>query len=122
MATKKEKAAVSTVDAEKEAKKKARMEKLKNRPAGQRTNSKQIDVIDLGNGKVVKNFGYPVKNKSGYQGVLVTSVTMDGDNVLSSSTSFVPGNLTVKVKKGHGTIVNPKVRNANDEVEEAEED
>lgn len=32
-------------DAEKEAKRKARMEALKNRPAEQRPNSKQIDVI-----------------------------------------------------------------------------
>ena len=34
-------------DAEKEAKRKARMEALKNRPAEQRPNSKQIDVIGL---------------------------------------------------------------------------
>ena len=31
---------------EKAAKKKARMEAIKNRPAGQRCNSKQIDVIE----------------------------------------------------------------------------
>ena len=34
-------------DAEKEAKRKARMEALKNRPAEQRPNSKQIDVIKI---------------------------------------------------------------------------
>ena len=47
------------VDPEKEAKKKARMEAIKNRPAGQRPNSKQIDVIEAGTGKVL-TFGYAV--------------------------------------------------------------
>ena len=39
-------------DAEKEAKRKARMEALKNRPAEQRPNSKQIDVIKIGRAHV----------------------------------------------------------------------
>ena len=44
---------------EKAAKKKARMEAIKNRPAGQRCNSKQIDVIETENG-TVETWGYPV--------------------------------------------------------------
>lgn len=105
---------------EKAAKRKARMEALKNRPHEQRTNSKQIDVIDLGDGKVVKNYGYPVKNKSGYVGVLVTSVSLENDKVTSTSVTFIPGSLTVKAKKGHGTISSPKAKGEK-EVEETEE-
>ena len=51
MADKKKKAA-APVD-EKAAKRKARMEALKNRPAEQRANSKQIDVIPTENGGCV---------------------------------------------------------------------
>ena len=61
-------------DPEKEAKRKARMEALKNRPAEQRPNSKQIDVIAINDKSKVMNYGYAVKNKEGYQGVVVTSV------------------------------------------------
>lgn len=108
-------------DAEKEAKKLARKEALKNRPAGQRTNSKQIDVIQ-GKDTVVKNYGYAVKNKDGYRGVLITSVVENNEGViLSSSVTFVPGKLTVKSKKGHGTIVNPKKgKHKNEEEEETD--
>lgn len=95
-------------DAAKLEKRKARMEALKNRPAEQRSNSKQVDVIDLGNGNVVKNYGYPVKNKEGHVGVIVTSVVLKNDEVVSTSVTFVPGNLTVKAKKNHGTICQPK--------------
>ena len=112
MATKKAKEAAKSEkkvkDPEKEAKRKARMEALKNRPEGQRPNSKQIDVIEVGKNSKVFNFGYPIKNKEGYQGVLVTSVLTEGDKVIGSSVSFVAGNLTVKSKKGHGTICSPK--------------
>ena len=74
MAKKKEDTKKKVKDPEKEAKRKARMEALKNRPAEQRPNSKQIDIIKLDEDgkKVVKNFGYAIKNKEGYQGVLVT--------------------------------------------------
>lgn len=126
MATKKEKtkpvAKAAVTDEEKAAKRKARMEALKNRPAEQRPNSKQIDVINLENGQVVKNFGYPVKNKQGYQGVLVTSVTMDGKKVVSTSVAFVPGTFTVKSKKGHGVICSPKSKKESGEIEETDED
>ena len=119
---KKEKTAPKAKDAAKEAKRKERMAALKNRPAEQRPNSKQIDIIDLGNGNVIKNFGYPLKNKEGHQGVLVTSVALAGDKVVSSSTSFVPGNFTVKSKKNHGTICSPKVRDSKGSDEEPEEE
>lgn len=124
MATKKETkkqqpAPKAAPDADKAAKRKARMEALKNRPKEQRTNSKQIDIIDFGNGHVIKNFGYPLKNKEGHQGVLVTSVTFNGEVPVSSSVAFVPGNFTVKAKKGHGTITGPKVKGEKEEADEA---
>ena len=85
---------------EKAAKRKARMEAIKNRPAGQRPNSKQVDIIDLGNGSKVLNFGAPVRKV----GTLVTSVALDGEgNVVSTSVTLIPG-VTVKSKKGHGTF------------------
>ena len=75
------------------------MEALKNRPEGQRPNSKQIDIINTDNG-AVKNYGYAVKNKDGYQGVLVTSVLENKDGqVISTSVTFIPGKLTAKSKK-----------------------
>lgn len=108
MADKKKKAA--PVD-EKAAKRKARMEALKNRPAEQRPNSKQIDIIPTENGGCVKNFGYPLKANGKHIGVLVTSVAYDADgNVLSSNVAMVPGDLTVKAKKNHGTIVAAKYK------------
>lgn len=108
---------------EKKAKRKARMEALKNRPAGQRPNSKQIDVIEGANGTVVKNYGYTVKTKNNILGVLVTSVAYDENgNVLSSSTTFVPGNVTVKAKKGHGGFSKPKTKGEKNEDEAEDED
>lgn len=108
MADKKKKAA--PVD-EKAAKRKARMEALKNRPAEQRPNSKQIDIIPTENGGCVKNFGYPLKANGKHIGVLVTSVAYDTEgNVLSSNVALVPGDLTVKAKKNHGTIVAAKYK------------
>lgn len=110
-------------DAEKEAKRKARMkalkEALKNRPAEQRPNSKQIDVIKISDKSEVQNYGYAVKNKEGYQGVVVTSVLVIDGKPASTSVTFVPGNLTVKSKKGHGIICNPKAKKAKGEEEEA---
>lgn len=107
-------------DAEKAAKRKARMEALKNRPAEQRPNSKQIDVIKINDKSEVLNYGYAVKNKEGYQGVVVTSVLVIDGKPTSTSVTFVPGNLTVKSKKGHGIICNPKAKKAKDEEEEEE--
>lgn len=120
MAKKKEETKKKVKDPEKEAKRKARMEALKNRPAEQRPNSKQIDIIKLDEEgkKVVKNFGYSIKNKEGYQGVLVTSVLEVEGTPVNTSVAFVPGNLTVKAKKGHGTICAPKNKKAKDDEEE----
>ena len=117
MAKKKEETKKKVKDPEKEAKRKARMEALKNRPAEQRPNSKQIDIIKLDEEgkKVVKNFGYAIKNKEGYQGVLVTSVLEVEGTPVNTSVAFVPGNLTVKAKKGHGTICAPKNKKAKDD-------
>lgn len=116
-------------DAEKEAKRKARMEALKarmkalkNRPAEQRPNSKQIDVIKINDKSEVQNYGYAVKNKEGYQGVVVTSVLVIDGKPTSTSVTFVPGNLTVKSKKGHGIICNPKAKKAKGEEEEDDDD
>lgn len=120
MAKKKEETKKKVKDPEKEAKRKARMEALKNRPAEQRPNSKQIDIIKLDDEgkKVVKNFGYAIKNKEGYQGVLVTSVLEVEGTPVNTSVAFVPGNLTVKAKKGHGTICAPKNKKAKEDEEE----
>ena len=120
MAKKKEETKKKVKDPEKEAKRKARMEALKNRPAEQRPNSKQIDIIKLDEDgkKVVKNFGYAIKNKEGYQGVLVTSVLEVEGTPVNTSVAFVPGNLTVKAKKGHGTICAPKNKKAKEDEEE----
>lgn len=107
-------------DAEKaKAQAKARMEALKNRPAEQRPNSKQIDVIKINDKSEVQNYGYAVKNKEGYQGVVVTSVLVIDGKPASTSVTFVPGNLTVKSKKRHGIICNPKAKKAKGEEEEA---
>lgn len=108
--------------AEKEAKRKARQEALKNRPAEQRPNSKQIDVIKINEKSEVRNYGYAVKNKEGYQGVVVTSVLVTDGKPVSTSVSFVPGTLTVKSKKGHGVICSPKNKKAKEEEEEESED
>ena len=120
MAKKKEDTKKKVKDPEKEAKRKARMEALKNRPAEQRPNSKQSDIIKLDEEgkKVVKNFGYAIKNKDGYQGVLVTSVLEVEGTPVNTSVAFVPGNLTVKAKKGHGTICAPKNKKAKDDEED----
>lgn len=124
MAKKKEDTKKKVKDPEKEAKRKARMEALKARPVEQRPNSKQIDVIKLDEEgkKVVKNFGYAIKNKNGYQGVLVTSVLEVEGNPVNTSVTFVPGELTVKAKKGHGTICAPKHKKVKDESEEDDTD
>lgn len=86
---------------DKAAKRAARMEALKNRPEGQRCNSKQVDIIELEGGGKVISYGYAIRKT----GTLVTTVTLDAKgNVVSSSTVLVP-NTKVKCKKGHGNIV-----------------
>jgi hypothetical protein len=93
------KAAAKMSEEEKAAKKKARLEAIKNRPEGQRTNSKQCDVIETTKG-VVKTYAMPVK---GF-GVVLTMVAEDKDgNVVSTAITTLAG-YTVKSKKGHGTL------------------
>lgn len=121
MATKKDKKAADPKAEEKAAKRKARMEALKNRPAVQRPNGKQIDVINGNNGEI-QNFGYPVKSKEGHAGILVTSIFVDKEgNITPNGITFVPGNLTVKSKKGHGVITSPKSKKEKEETESDED-
>lgn len=126
MATKKKedskkKGSEKVTDEAKEAKRKARMEALKNRPAEQRPNSKQIDVIKINEKSEVRNYGYAVKNKEGYQGVVVTSVLVIDGKPATTSVTFVPGNFTVKSKKGHGIICNPKSKKDKEAAEDSED-
>ena len=102
------KAEDATKAEEKAAKRKARMEALKNRPAEQRPNSKQVDIIQVSENQVVKTYAMPVKVKHRSIGVLVTSVAIEDGKVTSTSNAFIPGELAVKVKKGHGNIVAQK--------------
>ena len=117
MAKKKEEKKAA-VDPDKAAKRKARMEALKNRPAEQRPNSKQIDIIKVSDTSVVKNYGYAIKNKEGHVGVLVTSVVEVKGEAVSTSVTFIPGNLAVKAKKGHGTIGGVKIKKAKGDEDE----
>ena len=126
MATKKKedskkKGSEKVKDEAKEAKRKARMEALKNRPAEQRPNSKQIVVIKINEKSEVRNYGYAVKNKEGYQGVVVTSVLVIDGKPATTSVTFVPGNFTVKSKKGHGIICNPKSKKDKEDAEDSED-
>lgn len=126
MATKKKedpkkKGSEKVKDEAKEAKRKARMEALKNRPAEQRPNSKQIDVIKINEKSEIRNYGYAVKNKEGYQGVVVTSVLVIDGKPATTSVTFVPGNFTVKSKKGHGIICNPKSKKDKEDAEDSED-
>ena len=116
------KAAVDAKAEEKAAKRKARMEALKNRPAEQRPNSKQVDIIQVGENQVVKTYAMPVKVKHRSIGVMVTSVAIDEEigKVVSTSNTFIPGELAVKVKKGHGNIVAQKAAKGSKDVEETD--
>lgn len=101
-------------DEERLAKKKARLEAIKNRPHIQRPNSRQVDIIELENGGKVMNFAALVRN----YGSIITSVAMDKDgNVVSTSITTVKG-LKPKVKKGHGSLA--LLDSSNDVFEEVE--
>lgn len=107
---------------EKAAKKKARQEAIKNRPEGQRCNSKQIDVIGTDNG-TVETWGYPVVATRKHIGVLTTTIVKDKDGkVISASSTWVPGDLTIKAKKGHGTITGVKSKKEKGEDTDTEKD
>lgn len=101
---------------EKKAKREAMKERLKNRAPGQRPNSKQCDIIDLGGGNVVKTFAMNVRKF----GVLITSVVTDKDGkVIAVSNETIPG-VSVKSKKEHGNLV-PKIPGMGKKGKEAEE-
>lgn len=116
------KAADATKAEEKAAKRKARMEALKNRPAEQRPNSKQVDIIQVSENQVVKTYAMPVKVKHHSVGVMVTSVAIEDGKVVSTSNTFIPGELAVKVKKGHGNIVAQKAAKGSKGAEDADSD
>ena len=105
---------------EKAAKKKARQEVIKNRPAGQRCNSKQIDVIETENG-TVETWGYPVVAARKHIGVLTTTIVKDKDgNVISTASTWVPGDITIKSKKGHGIITGVKSKKEKEKEEDTD--
>lgn len=105
---------------EKAAKKKARLEAIKNRPEGQRCNSKQIDVIGTENG-TVETWGYPVVAARKHIGVLTTTIVKDkGGNVISTASTWVPGDLTIKAKKGHGIITGVKSKKEKEKEEDTD--
>lgn len=107
---------------EKAAKKKARLEAIKNRPAGQRCNSKQVDVIETENG-TVETWGYPVVAARKHIGVLTTTIVKDEEGkIISTSSTWVPGDLTIKAKKGHGTITGVKSKKEKEEDTDTEKD
>lgn len=105
---------------EKAAKKKARLEAIKNRPVGQRCNSKQVDVIETENG-TVETWGYPVVAARKHIGVLTTTIVKDkGGNVISTASTWVPGDLTIKAKKGHGIITGVKSKKEKEKEEDTD--
>lgn len=105
---------------DKAAKKAARMAALKNRPEGQRPNSKQIDVISMGDKGEVVTYGMPVRKV----GTLVTAIAKDAEgNVVGVSVTLVNG-VSPKAKKGHGTLVPkvPGVKKGKGDIEEADDE
>lgn len=55
-------------------------------------------------------------------GVLVTSVVTDAEgNVIGTSTTFVPGEITIKSKKNHGNFSKPKHKKGQVEEEDSDE-
>lgn len=106
---------------EKAAKRKARMEALKNRPEEQRPNGKQMDIIKIDEHNEVRKYAAPVKIKGRSIGCLITTVALVDGQVVSVSEAFVPGEVVVKVKKGHGILTAQKNKKNKGE-EDAEED
>lgn len=105
---------------DKAAKKAARMAALKNRPEGQRPNSKQIDVIPMGDKGEVVTYGMPVRKV----GTLVTAIAKDAEgNVVGVSVTLVNG-VSPKAKKGHGTLIPkvPGVKKGKGDADEVDED
>lgn len=107
---------------EKAAKRKARMEALKNRPEEQRPNGKQMDVITIDEHNEIRKYAAPVKVKGRSIGCLITTVALVDGTVVSVSETFLPGSVVVKVKKGHGNLVAQKVKKSKDAESEDEEE
>ena len=108
---------------EKAAKRKARMEALKNRPEEQRPNGKQMDVIKLDEHNEVRKYAAPVKIKGRSIGCLITTIALVDGMVVSVSETFVPGEVVAKVKKGHGTLTAQKAKkNKGSDAEEDEDE
>lgn len=105
---------------EKAAKRKARMEALKNRPEEQRPNGKQMDVIKIDEHNEVRKYAAAVKVKGRSIGCLVTTIGLVDGTVVSVSETFVPGEIVVKSKKGHGTLTAQKSKK--NKAEEADDD
>lgn len=116
---KKGKKAKKELTPEQIAKKKARLEAIKNRPAGQRPNSKQVDIIEVegAKGKVI-NFAAPVRKR----GCLVTSVVVDAEGNITSSSVAMVENVRIKTKRGHGYFQFGAPGKGKDEIEEEVEE
>ncbi len=97
------KAETTTMTAEeKAAKRKARLEAIKNRPEGQRPVAKMVDLISFGEGKgSVATYATTLRKS----GVLVTTVTLDVDGNPITSSAIVVSGFKAKVKKGHGALI-----------------
>ena len=85
-------------------------------------NVKKGDIIKISDNSEVQNFGYAIKTKKGAQGVLVTSVLVVDGAPVNTSVAFVPGELAIKSKKGHGIITTPKSKKEKDTDEEVDEE
>lgn len=108
-------------DEAKAEKRRLAKERAANRPTGQRCNSKTIDIIELDGGSKVINYGNSLRKT----GAIVTSVALDPEgNVISTSVCFIPG-VKAKSKKEHGNLI-PGVagmgKKGKAESEEADED
>ena len=106
---------------DKAAKRAARLEKLKNRPEGQRENSKQIDVIPFETGQV-QVYAAPVRKF----GCIITAIALDSDGQPVSVSVTQLAGFKPKSKKGHGTLVlgvpGVKKGKGSDEEDEDEEE
>lgn len=109
---------------EKAAKRKARMEALKNRPKEQRPNGKQMDIIRVDENNEIRKYAAPIKVHGRSIGVAVTTVALVKGQVVSVAEAFIPGELMVKVKNGHGNIVAQKASKSKkgEEIDEEEEE
>lgn len=87
-----------------------RKELINSLPFNQIQFGKLINVIDEGNGNFVKQYGVPLKVSKEKQAMLITSVVLKGDEVVSVSTSYIPENLRVRVKDGSGIITVRKLK------------